>query len=549
MEPVGLRIEYRVCPGHPREVTDDSQGGDPDDADVLVETFVFADSFAGEIARVDFDGEILEVSVETAVSLKMESFQVTLRHAFSGDEKVLLNGYQSWTDTAERSAWSHMRGLSGIWARLSSGRSLGASGDYAFVDYAEKRGLQHGFSYATFRRGDGMVLVASLDETNGFTLISIDATKGQVTLETECPANPLPKGRRFVLGRYAIVRGTMRRCYDRWFELMGIRARSVRPLVGYTSWYRHYSAIDEAILDRDVAGTASFFSRFAPESASSALKVFQIDDGYCKVGDWLDVDAAKFPRGLKPLVARIREAGFVPGLWLAPFVCERDSRLFREKPEWLLRDASGDPIATGGHWSGGYALDTRNVEVRSYVLETLQVMTREWGFGLLKADFLYGACMIPHAGLNRGQLMADAVDLLRKGAGDDVLILGCGVPLASAFGKVDYCRIGCDVGLDWNGLPHMRMLHRERVSTKNSLGNTYARAPLNGRAFGNDPDVFFLRDDVHLSDAQRDELLFANADLGYVLLTSDDMTKWGRAMRERYSLAVDMLVQRCGQAR
>jgi len=128
--------------------------------------------------------------------------------------------------------------------------------------------------------------------------------------------------------------------------------------------------------------------------------------------------------------------------------------------------------------------------------------------------------------------------LLRRGAGEDVLILGCGVPLGSAFGRVEYCRIGCDVGLDWDDKLHMRLLHRERVSTKNSLANTYGRAPLDGRAFGNDPDVFFLRDDVRLSQAQRDELLFADADLGSVFLTSDDMSKWSDTARARYAEAL-----------
>ena len=146
--------------------------------------------------------------------------------------------------------------------------------------------------------------------------------------------------------------------------------------------------------------------------------------------------------------------------------------------------------------------------------------------------------------MNRGQLMADAVDLCRLGADDDCLLLGCGVPLSSAFGKLDYCRIGCDVGLDWDDMPPMRFLHRERVSTKNAIGNTYGRRPLNGRAFGNDPDVFFLRDDVKLTVEQRDELLFANADSGTVLLTSDDMGSWTPDQRMRYQLALRILCKK-----
>lgn len=531
MEPVGIVLRYR----------------DAGEGDVCTEQ---RDAFAtfenGSLTlEASFDGEALEVAVTPQVPLQVEFVRVVLRHAFATDELVLLNGYQSWTDTTERPAWSRMKGLKGVPQRAVRRWVLDGGGDYAIVDYSAKRGEQHGFTYGTFRRGEGMVLVGSLDESHGFTLIRTKAAKGEVLLETECPMRELAAGERVVLGRYAIVRGTQDECYDRYFELMGVRARPVKPLVGYTSWYRHYGDIDEEKLLRDLSDMDEKGTPIVASIGKWALRLFQIDDGYCKVGDWLDVDKRDFPHGLTPLTDRIRAQGFTPGLWLAPFVCERDSRLFVEHADWLLRDEAGEPVPTGGQWTTGYALDTLNVEVRSYVLEVLQTMTQEWGFDLLKVDFLYAACMLPHGGMNRGELMADALQLLRTGVEDaKALLLGCGVPLGSAFGVVDYCRIGCDVGLEWDDLPLRRQLHRERVSTKNSLRNTYGRAPLDGRAFGNDPDVFFLREDVSLTEGQRDELLFANADLGSVLLTSDDKGEWTRNMRQHYNEAVRVL---CGR--
>ncbi|MBQ9041744.1 MAG: alpha-galactosidase [Eggerthellaceae bacterium] len=503
-------------------------------------------SFEDDVVSVEasFDGEVIELAVTPRIPLTVEFNQVKLRHAFASDEALLLNGYQSWTDTTEQPAWGRMRGLRGVPKKVVENWTLDGGGDYAAVDYSARRGEQHGFTYGTFRRGEGMVLVGSLDESKGFTLIRTNARAGEALLETEPPLRELQAGERIVLGRYAITRGTEAQCYDRYFELSTWQARPVKPLVGYTSWYRHYGDIDEKKLMSDLAGMESCRC-----NREGVTELFQIDDGYCKVGDWLDVDKAKFPQGLAPLAERIREDGFLPGLWVAPFVCEKDSRLFVEHDEWLLRDEAGNPVPTGCQWSTGYALDTLNVEVRSYVLEVLQTMTQEWGFGLLKADFLYAACMFPHGGMNRGELMADAMQLLRTGTEDaGAFILGCGVPLGSAFGVVDYCRIGCDVGLDWDDLPHMRLLHRERVSTKNSLGNTYGRAPLDGRAFGNDPDVFFLRSDVKLTDAQRDELLFADADSGSVFLTSDDMGQWTPAMRARYDQALGIYCERHGLA-
>ena len=64
-------------------------------------------------------------------------------------------------------------------------------------------------------------------------------------------------GERVCLTRCAIVRGVGGGVYDRWFELSGIRARMDRPLVGYTSWYKHYGDIDEKCLAEDLAGAAT----------------------------------------------------------------------------------------------------------------------------------------------------------------------------------------------------------------------------------------------------------------------------------------------------
>ena len=105
-----------------------------------------------------------------------------------------------------------------------------------------------------------------------------------------------------------------------------------------------------------------------------------------------------------------------------------------------------------------------------------------------------------------------------------------------AFGLVDYCRIGCDVGLDWDDKPHMRLAHRERVSTRQSIRNTVFRRQLSGRAWLNDPDVFFLRDsNLKLSDEQKYVLATVNSVLGGVLLHSDNMAEYGAVARAHYA--------------
>lgn len=529
MKAVGYRVAFRA--GESTRVIESETLAAHDDADIHV--------------SLDVMGAELVFSVTAKTTLVLESAEVRLRHAFRTGEQVLLNGYQSWTDTYERPVWGSMRGLEGVPRAVVNRYALDASGDYRFCPYSPVPGCMHGFTYAVFRLGHEAALAASLDESKGFTVIRTDASSGRVTLSTECPQKRLLPGTVAVIGRYVVLEGRYADIYDRWMRIMRIKARSAKPLVGYTSWYRHYDKIDQTCIRQDLASTAGAMDVLP---APGAVRLFQIDDGWCHVGDWLSPHTEKFADGMAALAGEIRDAGFTPGLWAAPFVCERDSQLFARHQEWLLRDEAGALVRTGSHWSGAYALDTRNPEVRTYVETVLRTLTREWGFKLLKLDFLYAACMLPHDGMNRGQLMADAVDLIRRAVGEETLVLACGVPLGSVFGKVEYCRIGCDVGLDWDDKPWMRGLHRERVSTKNSLASTLGRAPLDGRVFANDPDVFFLRKDVKLSESQKMQLLDTDARMASVLLTSDDMGTWRPQQRRAYLRAMSTLLERKANA-
>ena len=271
---------------------------------------------AADIA-FSFDGETIEVSIVPKCELYVKACALELRHAFATEELVLMNGYQSWTDTVERPAWARMRGLRGIPSVVVNHFVLDGGGDYRFRGYSGVPGRQHGYTYGTFRRGEGMVLVGSLDEGRGFTEISIYARHGRVVLTTECPLRPLAAGVPYVLGRYAIVRGILEDCYDRYFELMGVAPRSTRKLVGFSSWYRHYNGIDGPKLAEDLAGIVTvlppLLDEFSGVGAESPIALFQIDDGYCKVGDWLDIDSGKFPHGLARLWSRRATPVSCPG--------------------------------------------------------------------------------------------------------------------------------------------------------------------------------------------------------------------------------------------
>jgi alpha-galactosidase len=241
---------------------------------------------------------------------------------------------------------------------------------------------------------------------------------------------------------------------------------------------------------------------------------------------------------MKASVDDIRDKGFKAGLWLAPYSAQCKSHLAKEHPDWLLKH-NGKPWYAGCNWGGFFALDFDHPGVRDYLKRTFDKIFNEWGFDLVKLDFLYGAAPWqteggPYDGESRGGRMCRAMDYLREWCGDG-MILGCGVPLGPAFGKVEYCRIGCDASLDWNNVPLMRNVNREYPSTKNAILNTFYRRGLDGRAFLNDPDVFFLRkDNIKLSEEQKDLHARVLAQYGSFFLTSDNMGDYDEEQRGHY---------------
>ena len=453
----------------------------------------------------------------------MERLSAEFEYEPEKDSRVFLNGYQSWTDSIEHDPFDKMRGIDHIPRPVLEKYAFSQYGDYSFAGYSHRRGVLHGFGYGYIKHRNGeFEFIGSLNENEAFTIIRTDAEKKRITVSKDC------KGVRFCSGFGGIdlcfLRGSENYVFDEYFRRIGVRPLPAGQLFGYTSWYRHYQDISQSKLEKDLAGLVN---------SEHKADVFQIDDGYqTAVGDWLSIDKEKFPEGLGPIAESIREKGLVAGLWLAPFVCEKKSFIYRSKPQWLLKDKNGEPVRGGSNWSGFYALDIYNEEFRAYLREVFDTVVKEWGFRLLKLDFLYAACLIPREDKTRAMVMADGMDLLRELCGE-ARILGCGVPMTSAFGKVEYCRIGCDISLDWDDKPYMRLMHRERTSTKNCILNSVFRRQLNGRAFINDPDVFLLRDtDNTMTDDEKLCLAEVNSLAGGVLFTSDNFDEYDEDKRQ-----------------
>ncbi len=462
--------------------------------------------------------------VEPLQNAVIASVRATIKLSVSDTTRIFHNGYQNWTYSTEFDKTGRTKGLKHLPCFLRGAFGINRYGDYHFVNYPYKKGVTHGESWCYFRDGERFLLFGSLDEMPGYTLFQYDANKGELTVERDC------KGMRIDGDFHAfdlyIAEGTEQEVFDGWFKEMGVRPLTDRKLFGYSSWYNRYQDINDATITDDLIGAKALLKKG---------DLFQIDDGWeAFVGDWLETDPRKFPNGLKASADAIHEAGFLAGLWLAPFVAQKGSKLVAEHPDWLLKH-NGKPWSDGSNWGGFWSLDIDNPEVVAYVRKVLDRVLHEWGFDLVKLDFLYGAAPFGTETESRAARMIRAMDILRD-ACKGKMILGCGVPLWPAFGKVEYCRVGCDVGLDWNDTKLMQITHRERVSTKQSIEDTVFRRQLTRRAFMGDPDVFFLREqNCKLTPEEKEKLYTANALLGGFLLTSDALNTYTEEQKAQFS--------------
>ena len=475
------------------------------------------------------DRYTLRLSPEGTEPVELIEVSAIFRFAFAPDDALFLNGYQSWTYSPERSREQFDTAMQFVPKALDKRYGFSRYGDGYFSDPVYRKdlraGYKKGYSYAYVRRWRHFILFASVAEQTGFTRIIFNTADNTVTFKKDCHHRFLQPGEVYTGLDLLFCEGGEEAVFDEWFAAMGITALPAAPKVGYTSWYNCYQNISEDQILRDLEGMKTLPVK--PD-------IFQIDDGFEPyVGDWLQTDVLKFPNGLEPIVRRILDEGYQAGIWLAPFVAERSSALFRDHPDWF-QYREGQPVFTGANWSGGLALDPYNEEVRDYIRQSVE-RYKAMGITLFKLDFLYAACMTSRPDKTRGEIMAEAMDFLREVCGD-CQILGCGVPLASAFGKVEYCRVGPDMTLDFDDKAFMRVFHNERPSTLHTQRNTLYRRQLDGRAFRSDPDVLLLREENNtLTDLQKHTLAIVNALFGSVLFASDDFGKYDEKKRRLFA--------------
>ena len=127
----------------------------------------------------------------------------------------------------------------------------------------------------------------------------------------------------------------------------------------------------------------------AERAAAVGVERYVLDDGWfgarrdehAGLGDWT-VSPDVWPRGLHPLVDRVRKLGMQFGLWFEPEMVNPDSDLARAHPEWIMSARAEWPVESRHQQVLNLGIPGAYEHVKSQILAVLD----EYDIGYIKWD-------------------------------------------------------------------------------------------------------------------------------------------------------------------
>ena len=251
---------------------------------------------------------------------------------------------------------------------------------------------------------------------------------------------------------------------------------------GWCSWYYYYRSVTPAEILKN--------ARFVAEKLPIPGAVIQIDAGWSKLYCEIEENET-FACGMKQIAKKISELGLTPGIWLAPMLIPKGSRVYTEHPDWLVKSRTSDEPALYTRFGApGALLDATNPEAAKYLADTFRTLTCDWGYRYLKLDYmLVNQLEGRRFDESASSVMAyrKALEIIRSAVYPGTFILDCTAQLSASCGLVDGMRTSGDVFGHWESL-------------RNIMFRTLKRYYMNRTMFINDADCLIIR-----SETQEDE--------------------------------------------
>ncbi|MBD0400602.1 glycoside hydrolase family 36 protein [Flammeovirga sp. EKP202] len=218
---------------------------------------------------------------------------------------------------------------------------------------------------------------------------------------------------------------------------------------GWCSWYCYRMEITDQI----TMDNLDIFSKKLPE-----LEYIQLDDGYQPyMGDWLEPNP-KFG-DVRETINGITKKGFKPAIWVAPFIAQKESKVFKEHPDWFVKNQKGEPLVSSevsfGGWREGpwYCMDGTHPEVQKHFEHIFRTMREEWGVNYFKLDANYWGAIQEGVFYDKNATRIEAyrrgMEAVLKGCDENTVVLGCNAPIWPSFGLVTAQRTSGDIRRAW----------------------------------------------------------------------------------------------------
>ncbi|MFA5864389.1 MAG: alpha-galactosidase [Phycisphaerae bacterium] len=233
-------------------------------------------------------------------------------------------------------------------------------------------------------------------------------------------------------------------------KLMKVKIPKVPPM-GWCSWYAFRLKMTEDILLANAEALKKHFGSYD-------FSYIQADHGWQYkdiTGHWTETNE-KFPHGIKWLAKKLDALGYKLGLWLGFFIVLESSPLFKEHPEYMIKDSRGNPQVSPYQWAWEphdriYHLDPTHPGAQKFIRKTFTTL-RNAGVRYWKIDFTLGISNNePEAHYHDPRIIKGA-EAYRKGLTTIMEVLKndyvywCSNPINLGFGLGSTSMTACDIG-------------------------------------------------------------------------------------------------------
>jgi alpha-galactosidase len=277
-----------------------------------------------------------------------------------------------------------------------------------------------------------------------------------ITISADGEGKPIKPGETLQFEKLVIEQGT------NWQDLLfdygkqiaktqNIKPKEIGKWKGYGTWdyFGHDFTIDD--INSNLAQI---------KALNVGANVFQLDASWwVNRGDYLET-RSNLPGGMKGVAKTINDNGCIAGLHLDGMRAVSTSNVYKNHPDWFLKDQDGKTIFAPLREQSRVFFDYSNPEACNYIKNVLKTMTTDWGYKYIKVDFL---CF----GLNKDifSIVKDTTvkkivgfdttmtsmersragfKAMREGIGE-AFFLGCSSVFGPNFGYIDGLRTGPDI--------------------------------------------------------------------------------------------------------